>query len=83
MMTNDSLSERPAQRPQHSLPPLRLLRPRAQHGGADVNQLKHDTGHNVYTNMSVREAFKKKVNPPSILKKIDIFSFIFFSSTRS
>ena len=49
MMTNDSLSERPAQRPQHSLPPLRLLRPRAQHGGADVNQLKHDTGHNVYS----------------------------------
>ena len=47
---DDLEGERPAQRPHHRLPPLRLLRPRAQHGGADVHQLKHA---NVYTKMSV------------------------------
>ena len=48
----DGQDDQEGERPQHRLPPLRLLRPRAQHGGADVHQLKHDTGHNVYTSVS-------------------------------
>ena len=39
---DDEAGEDPAQGPQHRLPPLSLLRPGAQHRGADLHQLKHN-----------------------------------------